>query len=186
MPRSVRRTVTGHDENGKAIFLFDGDAPNQIQRAGRPTTSTLLWVTDETPAKLSVTDNADREIGITPPIGGSILRVLEIPPAEELSDAETGELIESMLREQSENPQPGIHRAPTAHAIGMHRTESVDYGLVLEGEIDLILDDSETHLKAGDIVVMQGTYHAWANRSGKACIMAFILIGAEVPWKEEY
>ena len=55
---------------------------------------------------------------------------------------------------------------------------------MLEGEIDLLLDDSETHLTAGDIVVMQGTYHSWANRSGKTCMMAFILIGAEVPWKD--
>jgi hypothetical protein len=184
MARGVRRVVTGHDENGKAIFLFDGDAPNQIQSPGRPTVSTLLWVTGETPAKLSDTDNADREIGITPPLGGSILRVLEISPDTENSAEETDRLIEDMLREQSGNPQPGIHRAPSTRATGMHRTESVDYGLVLEGEIDLILDDTETHLVAGDIVVMQGTYHAWSNRSGKTCMMAFILIGAEVPWNE--
>ena len=184
MARGVRRVVTGHDENGKAVFLFNGDAPNQVQRPGRPTVSTLLWVTDETPAKLSGTDNAAREIGITPPMGGSILRVLEIPPETEHSAEETERLIETMMREQSENPQPGINRAPTARAMGMHRTESVDYGLVLEGGIDLLLDDSETHLTAGDIVVMQGTYHSWANRSGKTCMMAFILIGAEVPWKD--
>ena len=185
MARGIRRVVTGHDENGKAVILFDGDAPNARVRPGRAAVSTLLWVTDDAPAQLSGSDNADQESGITPPINGSIFRILELPPEQEKSALETERLIEDMLREQSENPQPGLYRAPTKRAMGMHRTESVDYALVLEGEIALLLDDTETHLKAGDMVVMQGTYHAWSNRSGKTCMMAFILIGAEVPWKGE-
>ncbi|MFP6736209.1 MAG: cupin domain-containing protein [Rhodospirillales bacterium] len=185
MARGIRRVVTGHDENGKAVILFDGDAPNARVRPGRAAVSTLLWVTDDAPAQLSGSDNAEREIGITPPINGSIFRILELPPEQEKSALETERLIEDMLREQSENPQPGLYRAPTTRAMGMHRTESVDYALVLEGEIDLLLDDTETRLKAGDMVVMQGTYHAWSNRSGKTCMMAFILIGADVPWKSE-
>ena len=77
-----------------------------------------------------------------------------------------------------------LERDPNARHSGMHRTESIDYALILDGEIDMLLDDSETHLKTGDIVIMQGTYHAWANRTNKTCMMAFILVGATVPWKK--
>jgi uncharacterized cupin superfamily protein len=68
---------------------------------------------------------------------------------------------------------------------GMHRTHSIDYALILDGEIDMMLDDSEVHCKAGDVVIQNGTDHAWVNRSGKPCRIAFILIGAEAPWAKK-
>ena len=73
---------------------------------------------------------------------------------------------------------------PARHPF-MHRTRSIDYALVLEGEIDMLLDDSEVHLKAGDVLVQLGTNHAWANHSGKPCRIAFVLIDAHQPaaWK---
>jgi mannose-6-phosphate isomerase-like protein (cupin superfamily) len=145
--------------------------------------STLLWVTDETPTPLSDTDTAEREIGTPPPLGGSIFRILEIPPQGERSQEELERMVANTLAEQEKNPLPGIHRNPSVRATGMHRTESIDYALVLEGEIDLLLDEDETHLEAGDVVVMQGTYHSWHNRGAGPCMMAFILIGADVPWK---
>jgi mannose-6-phosphate isomerase-like protein (cupin superfamily) len=181
MPRAIRRVVTGHDAAGKAVVLFDGEAPNRRVRPHGPI-STLLWVTDEVPTTLSDSDRAEREIGTPPPIGGTIFRILEIPPAQERTPAELEQFVADIKREQAENPQPGIQRNPTVRAPGLHRTESVDYALVLEGEIVMQLDDSETPLKAGDMVVMQGCNHGWANRSGKTCMMAFILVGAEVPW----
>jgi hypothetical protein len=182
MPQKTRRIVTGHDKNGKAVFLFDGEATNARSRStGR--VSTLLWVTDTTPAELSDRDNADREIGTPPPPAGSIFRVLEIPPEGNRSAEETAALV-AEIRRTGEHMQPGLQRDLDARHPGMHRTESVDYALVLKGEIDLLLDDSETHVKAGDVVIMQGTYHAWANRSTEPCLMAFVLIGANVPWKK--
>ena len=63
----------------------------------------------------------------------------------------------------------------------MHRTKSIDYAIVLEGEIDMLLDDTEVHLKAGDILVQQGTNHAWVNNSGKQCRICFVLIDAHEP-----
>jgi len=181
MARPIRRVVTGHDSTGKAVILMDGNAPNQRVRP-HGNTSTVLWITDTTPAALSDSDNADREIDVPPPKSGTIFRMLEIPPAAERSAAELEGLVADMKREQAENPQPGIERNPTVAAPGLHRTESVDYALVLEGEIVLQLDDSETVVRAGDVVVMQGCNHGWANRSGRTCMMAFILVGAEVPW----
>ena len=183
MPRKIRRVVTGHDTKGKAVVLMDSDAPNARVRPATGLVSTLLWVTDTTPAELSDRDNADREIGITPPLSGSILRILEIPPESSRSAAENAAIVEEMRRQQASGDASGIQRNPDHRHHGMHRTESVDYALILEGEIVMLLDDSETPLKTGDVVIMQGTYHAWANRSSKPCMMAFILIGAHVPWK---
>ena len=63
----------------------------------------------------------------------------------------------------------------------MHRTKSIDYAIVLAGEIDMLLDDSKVHLKAGDIMVQQGTNHAWVNTGKETCRIAFVLIGAHEP-----
>ena len=180
MPKPVRRVVTGHDASGKAVVLTDGAAPNQkLRNAGIVTT--LMWVTDETPADISGSkDRADREMGVPPPSGGSVLRVVDFPPVT--ADA------------AAKLDQAAIHREMglAGHATGAgarhpftHRTRSIDYAIVLEGEIDMLLDDSEVHLKAGDVLVQQGTNHAWVNNSGANCRIAFVLIDAIEPaaWK---
>jgi hypothetical protein len=178
MTTSFRRVVTGHDASGKAVVLHDSIAANVKTRPASGTTSTLLWMTDTTPAALSDgADPASREIGITPPPTGSILRIVEYPPESARAAAS-----EAMVRERREERQPGLQRNPAHRHSGMHRTESIDYAIVLSGEIDMLLDDSEVHLKAGDIVIQQGTYHAWANRGPVPCVIAFTLIGAKVPW----
>jgi quercetin dioxygenase-like cupin family protein len=164
--KPVRRVVTGH-RDGTAVVLFDSAAPNQKLRQASGLASTLLWVTDETPADISTTtDRADREIGVPPPPRGSIFRVVDFPP--ELGPRSR----EAVLKEM------GIADHGGARHPGMHRTKSVDYAVVLEGEIDMLLDDSEVHLKAGDVLVQQGTNHAWVNRGTKACRIAFVLIDA--------
>jgi mannose-6-phosphate isomerase-like protein (cupin superfamily) len=176
MIQPTRRVVTGHDRAGKAVVVIDGAAPNARIRKATGLTSTLVWVTDESPAAISgETDRAEREIGVAPPHRGSIFRVVDFPPAADLETVDN----EAMTREM------GIeHRAPDAmhfrHA-GMHRTRSVDYAVVIDGEIDMLLDDSEVHLKAGDVLVQQGTNHAWVNRGRENCRIAFVLIDAEEP-----
>jgi mannose-6-phosphate isomerase-like protein (cupin superfamily) len=129
-------------------------------------------------------DEADREIGITPPLNGSILRILEIPPESSRTAEQTAAIAAEMRRSEAAGEQQGLQRNLNARHHGMHRTESIDYALILKGEITMLLDDSETHLKEGDVVIMQGTYHSWANRGKEPCMMAFILIGAKVPWKK--
>jgi hypothetical protein len=179
MPRQTRRVITGHDERGKAIVVEDANTPNVKVRKVGNLTSTLVWVTDETPVHIDRDgDPSLREIGVAPPAGGSILRIVDFPPA-----AEAGEIDNSaMLREMGLNADaPG---APPRHA-SMHRTRSVDYAIVLEGEIDMLLDDSEVHLSAGDVLIQKATNHAWVNRSDKPCRIAFVLIDAVEPsaWK---
>jgi mannose-6-phosphate isomerase-like protein (cupin superfamily) len=165
--KPVRRVVTGH-RDGKAVVLFDGAAPNQKLRQASGLVSTLLWVTDETPAGISgAADRSLREIGVPPPTKGTLFRVVEFPPD---SGARSREAI---LKEMGVSDHGGARHA------AMHRTRSIDYAVVLEGEIDMLLDDSEVHLQAGDVLVQQGTNHAWANRGSQPCRMAFVLVDAK-------
>jgi quercetin dioxygenase-like cupin family protein len=172
----TRRVVTGHDATGKAVVLIDGAAPNAKLRAASGVTSTLLWVTDESPADISGgTDRADRDIGVGPPPAGSIFRVVDFPPAAQAAPRDN----EAMIREMG--IAQGASAARSTRHPGTHRTKSIDYAIVISGEIDMLLDDSEVHLKAGDVLVQQGTNHAWVNHGKEACRIAFVLIDAEEP-----
>ena len=170
MTEKIRRVVTGHDGNGTAIIATDGIAKNVRVREANGIASTLMWVEDDTPADNSGdADKADRTIGVAPPDGGSVFRIVEFTPD---SDAVSNE---EMKRELGLDPNDGtIVRHP-----GMHRTRSVDYAIVMKGEIDMLMDEDEVHLKAGDVVVQRGTNHAWANRGTENCMIAFVLIDAK-------
>jgi mannose-6-phosphate isomerase-like protein (cupin superfamily) len=164
--KPVRRVVTGH-RDGKAVVLYDSAAPNQKLRQASGVVSTLIWVTDETPADISRSgDRAAREVGVPPPSNGSIFRVVDFPPESALRSRD------AILAEMGVGDHGGA-RHP-----GMHRTRSVDYAIVLEGEIDMLLDEGEVHLKAGDVLVQQGSNHAWVNRGAAPCRIAFVLIDA--------
>src|SRR5690242_4110306 len=122
----TRRVVTGHDASGKAVVLIDGAAPNAKLRKASGLTSTLLWVTDASPAGNSGTaDAADRDIGVAPPERGSIFRVVDFPPAAQVGEVDNA----AMLKEMG---LTGAH-AGARHAT-MHRTRSVDYAVVISGE----------------------------------------------------
>jgi mannose-6-phosphate isomerase-like protein (cupin superfamily) len=173
-PRGVRRVVTGHRADGRSTVLIDSPAPN-VKRRHAGNASTLLWVTDETPARASSADRAARDIGVPPPRRGTIFRIAEFPPGigGEVRDHD------SVLRDFGIGADVARGHAPRHPAI--HRTRSVDYVVVLEGEIDLLLDDRDVHLKAGDVVVQQGTNHAWINRGARACRLAMVFVDADEP-----
>ena len=173
--RPVRRVVTGHLPDGRSTVLFDASAPNVTQRAAG-NGSTLLWVSDESPAALPEgKDRAARKIGVPPPRQGTIFRLAEFPPGVggEVRDNET------LRRDFGIGPDVARGHPPRHPAI--HRTRSLDYVVVLEGEIDLLLDDRDLKLKAGDVVVQQGTNHAWINRGDKTCRLAMVFVDAEEP-----
>jgi mannose-6-phosphate isomerase-like protein (cupin superfamily) len=174
--RPVRRVVTGHDGDGRSIVLFDSNAPNVRGRA-QGNASTLLWVTDESPADVSPgIDRAAREIGVPPPRGGTIFRLAEFPPStggEDLLDHAT------VLRDFGIGADVLPGRAPRHPLI--HRTRTIDYVVVLEGEIHLLLDETEVQLAAGDVVVQQGTNHAWINRGPGRCRLAMVFVDAREP-----
>jgi hypothetical protein len=176
MAPDVRRVVTTHDGSGQAVMLFDGPTPHRSERAGTGIVSQLIWVTDTTPADLAgQQDGAARQIGIPPPQGGSVFRIVDFPPGTDRLPLPADHL----ARQMGAGHAAGKARPPRHHA--MHRTRSIDYAIVLSGEIDMLLDESEIHLKAGDVLVQQATNHAWVNRGSAPCRIAFVLIDARDP-----
>ena len=173
---SVRRVVTGHDENGKAIVVSDGDAANIVRPAHRPGVAIHnIWRLDSAPAKVfGPEDTTTDTIGLLPPANGSVFRVIEFPPEK----AWIGEVDADAAKAAWDSVGAG-HVGDSSGAAPhplMHRTETVDFALCLEGEIHLVLDDSEVLIEAGDTVIQRGTNHAWSNRSDAVCRMMFILI----------
>lgn len=176
LSEEVRRVVTYVDEEGKARVLFDGDNPHKRVRSQRGTVSRLLWTTKESPADVGgEADRAAVEIGVAPPRGGSVFRIVDIPPIT--PDVEA--LPNDYHASQHGDSTPQRHMPPR-HPL-MHATRTVDYAIIMEGEIDMLLDDEEIHLKAGDVLVQQATNHAWVNRGDKPCRIAFVLIDSQEP-----
>jgi mannose-6-phosphate isomerase-like protein (cupin superfamily) len=169
----VRRVVTGHDAEGRSILLTDGFAPNVKEMASMPGLAlTDLWETKGAPARnVGSADNADRPVRLEPPKNGTILRIVEFPPDSQWRDqADARAAFDSI----------GAGHAPDAHSADpmMHKTASVDYIIVLKGEIYAIMDKGETLLKPGDILVQRGTNHSWSVRGSEPCIIAAILVSA--------
>jgi hypothetical protein len=176
MDPEIRRVVTTHDGTGQAVLLFDGPTPHKSERAGSGVVSRLIWVTDATPGDLTGRqDAAARRIGIPPPPGGSVFRIVDFPPGGD----QLALPADHLARQMGEGHAGGKARPPRHHA--MHRTRSIDYAIVLSGEIDMLLDESEIHLTAGDVLVQQATNHAWVNRGSAPCRIAFVLIDAHDP-----
>jgi quercetin dioxygenase-like cupin family protein len=145
MAVQVRRVVTGHDANGRAVVKIDEVSKNVI--SSRPGQSAcVVWTTEAFP--VNNTGDADeglRQVGTTLK-NGTVFRIVEFGP--------------------------GV--APRNH-----RTDSIDYAIVLSGEIDMELDESVVHLKAGDVLVQRGTIHNWINRGTTPCVIAFVLIDSK-------
>jgi hypothetical protein len=173
---AIRRVVTGHDANGCAVVTSDGSLPTVVEIAAIPgTVFHEVWSTSESPAALdNDSDPTIRELMLSPPKQGTRMRFVDIPTdtpeflahgATQMRDAfsQIGDAGASTVKADSPHPL-------------MHRTESIDYGVVIEGEMTLILDDAEVALVPGSVVIQRGTNHAWANRSGRPCRMLFVLI----------
>lgn len=171
-----RRIVTGHDAQGKSIIVEDGPPPRAARVGGEAGPVFYeVWTTRETPARIDRLSGEPPEQGIvlTPPQNGTRIRVLDIPP----EDDRLKELSPEQARAHfAEIGAADAHAGSLSRHAFMHRTETIDYGIVLEGEITLLMDEGETICRAGDIVVQRGTSHGWANRSGRNCRIAFILV----------
>lgn len=175
-----RRIVTGHDEAGRAVILSDGP-PSRTQQIGGPGGPTFyeVWHTRETPAVIDRQSGEPSENGLVlaPPKGGTRIRVIDFPPEgdaiRKLTPSEAARKFGEMGDANAARSSAG-----SPHPL-MHRTQTLDYGIVLEGELTLVLDGEETTVRTGDIVIQRGTNHAWANRSGKNCRVAFVLIDGQ-------
>jgi len=172
----IRRVVTGVDSRGKAIIASDGLPPIIRTSEHRPGFSAReIWITGAMPASTREKgEPTDRPRSIQPPPNGTVCRIADFPPdATFIGKVDRAKAIAAYADQGSPEAVAGNENAP--HPF-MHKTETVDYGIVLSGEIYLVLDESETLLKAGDVVVQLGTNHAWSNRSNGYCRMAFILV----------
>ncbi len=173
-PPEVRRVVTKIDAARKAVVMFD--AKVQLTSLRSPNPASEMWVTESSPPDFSWTgDRGKTKVGLVPPKNGTIFRIVDFVPTTQKIESMD---INTMMKVVGDHaPAKGL--APR-HPM-MHRTRSVDYAIIMSGEIDMLLDDTEVHLEAGDVVVQQATNHAWVNRSGKPCRVAFILMDSQEP-----
>lgn len=175
---AIRRVVTADDAQGRSFIAEDGPSPAVRLVAERPGYRvTNLWRTTGLDAGVDAPDSISEHQGVSPPKGGTVLRIIDFPPEpgdprelERMLHATFG----AMYRDARHAPRPGEHP-------GMHRTDTVDYAIVLEGEVVAIMDQQETALRCGDVLIQRGTNHAWANRSGRPARVAFVLVDARTP-----
>ena len=148
---NIRRVVTGHDANGKAKVIVDDIAANERGGSTAGQRNTLMWCTDAMPCAMPVGEDAE-DMGAR--------KLGTYPPVN--------------------GTRFMIADYPPGNIPRMHRTETVDYIIVLEGEIEMELDDGQTvTIRRGDVMIQRGTNHAWRNVSDKPCRMAFVLIDAQ-------
>ena len=171
MPGKVRRIVTGVNDAGRSFILSDTQLPTAEVKPGEPVAAGL-WITDRAPASNAGNSDPvpDGVIMTIPPTdrGGTIFRIIDIAP----------EGSRHANPEEMERRGAKIDRERWAKRAGFHQTDTVDYAIVLEGEVYAVLDEGETLMKAGDVLIQRGTHHAWSNRSGSLCRMAFVLVDA--------
>jgi Cupin domain len=171
--RQFRRVVTGHDEHGRAVIIEDSPPTRVYDNLGqRGLVFFEVWNTQETPARI---DRASREpaeprLNLSPPPNGSRIRVLDIP-VDDPASSDMDAVFENIGGKAAHIGEVGCGR----HA-NFHRTQTIDYGIVLDGQITLLVDEGETTLYPGDICIQRGTNHGWVNRGTKPCRIAFILI----------
>ena len=171
MPGKVRRIVTAVNAAGRSYILSDTRLPTAAVAPGEPVRAGL-WITDSAPASNDGAHDPvpDGVIMRIPPAtrGGTVLRIVEFAPASKGGT------------DPAELARRGVKTTPdrSAKDPGFHATDTVDYAICLEGEIWAVLDEGETLMRPGDVLIQRGTYHAWSNRSDRVCRMAFVLIDA--------
>ena len=170
----VRRVLTGHDAAGRSTFIADGPAPNVKEMPHFPGLAlTDLWETSGAPASNAGDgDAASRPVRLEPPKNGTILRIVEFPP--------------DSTRPRGADGSAGFEAIGASHAQDkasadpmMHKTSTVDYIIVLKGEIYAVMETGEKLLRAGDILVQRGTNHSWSVRGSEPCIVAAVLVSAK-------
>lgn len=174
MTLRIRRVLTGHDAEGRSTIIADGLAENIKALPSIPGLAlTDLWETTGAPASnAGGADAAARPVRLEPPANGTLFRVVEFPP-------------DAAWRKKTDLRE-GFDAIGAAHAQDtassdpmMHKTATVDYAIVMKGEIWAVMEKGETLLKAGDVLVQRGTNHSWSNRTDRPSLVAFILVSAK-------
>ncbi len=174
MVQRIRRVVTGHNDEGRSVFISDAVAETVKEMESMPgLAATDLWVTSGAPASNAGNeDAADRPVVLEPPANGTVFRIVEFPP-------------DSAWRDNADAHAAfaSIGAADAADSSSsdpmMHRTNTVDYLAVIKGEIWAIMDEGEVCLKQGDVMVQRGTNHSWSVRTDEPCLVAAVLVAAD-------
>ncbi len=172
----MRRIVTGHNENGKSIVTIDGPPARSI---GEDVGGLFeLWNTDGNEVISSdVIDRADDEIILSPPGGGTKFRYFQINP---LPAGVPDDMLQEIAADAFEKVGAAHHRVDTSRHPAMHKTETIDYIILLKGDVTLILDEDEVDLKPFDVVVQRGTNHAWVNNGNEPALLIAVLIDSDI------
>jgi mannose-6-phosphate isomerase-like protein (cupin superfamily) len=172
----MRRIVTGHDEKGKSVITIDGPPARSLgEEAGG---LYELWNTDGNEINtLDEIDRADSEVLLSPPNGGTKFRYFQINPTPEGVPAD---LIEAATAEAFEKMGAAHHRVDTTRHPAMHKTKTIDYIILLKGDVTLLLDNEEVDLKPFDVVVQRGTNHAWVNNGNEPALFIAVLIDSDL------
>jgi hypothetical protein len=173
MVKPVRRIVTGKDTQRRSILLEDRAAPHVFRPSHSPNVGlTNLWILDRLPASLAdAEDPTAGPFSLEPPLAGNVVRMVEFPPDKERNYANQAEVFDQYGAAHA-------HDATARHP-GFHKTASIDYAIVIEGEIWALMDIGETLMKQGDVLIQRGTNHAWSNRSEQIARVLFVLNGAD-------
>ena len=172
----MRRIVTGHNDNGKSIVTIDGPPARSI---GEDVGGLFeLWNTDgNTIISTDVIDRADDEIILSPPSRGTKFRYFQINP---LPEGVPEDMLQEIAADAFEKVGAAHHRVDTTKHPAMHKTETVDYIILLKGDVTLILDEEEVDLKPFDVVVQRGTNHAWVNNGNEPALLIAVLIDSDI------
>ncbi|MDA9353418.1 cupin domain-containing protein [Gammaproteobacteria bacterium] len=172
----MRRVVTGHDKNGKSIVVLDGPPARSI---GEDVGGLFeLWNTDGN--IINTQDNIDRaddEIILSPPSNGSKFRYFQINPNPEGIPMD---IMQDIAADAFEKIGAAHHRIDTTKHPAMHKTETIDYIILLKGDVTLILDQEEVDIKPFDVVVQRGTNHSWVNNGSDPALLIAVLIDSEL------
>jgi hypothetical protein len=171
--KPVRRIITIDDNHGKSVAIADGPSPDLRTDPARPGfSSARIWVTESSPVRIGdFRDAVTSPHTLEPPRHGSVCRVVTFPPDDTFRGKVGAKEVEAYFRAMG-SPAASTYSPQAPHPY-MQKTRTLDFCLVLDGEIILVLDTAEVHLKAGDTVVQRGTNHAWSNRSTGPCRIAF-------------
>jgi naringenin degradation protein FdeH len=177
--KRFRRIVTGHNAQGRSVILSDEISPHVMPIMDQPNFAvTDFWKTSSTPADngpARADDPCRLPIQVAPPQSGSVFRVVQFPPDKDWAARAAAMGGSVAIDETAKAAHSG---GPVRHA-HMHRTRSIDYAIILSGEIWAVMDEGETKMSTGDVLIQRGTNHAWANRSNAPCVVAFVLIDAK-------
>lgn len=167
-PKPTRRIVTGENAAGLSYFVSDGPTPNNFMADYAPSFVQVLWATGDSAAEGEDPAPPGKKFGFHS-ANGSILRIVDFPPDTTYKTDALADFLDANEVRDASKPRH----------FWFHKTESLDYAICLEGEIYAMMDDGETVMQAGDVLIQRATNHSWSNRSDIYCRMAFILLDLE-------